>query len=449
MSKYILKSVKAIEFYDKNPNIDFNVVNELFIDLMTKIVSSTQSTISINEVKTLLNCINRKVDTLDYNIQQNSKYIELSYQNMNTHKDFYVEKIKEILLSKDSDTNILNLIRETNKTLIDKIILSIFQEMPKVNEPMLNELKSVLNNHQQNILNETQKSFEPILKNNMDKNPEQIQHIIQQNYTTLTDKIQNLFNQDSFIYQTNMELKNFLEKQKNSSIKGKESEKKLEKCIVSAFPNGKITDKSGESKACDYLLERQNKPDILFENKDYSNNVPNEEIKKFIRDIEYQKCHGILLSQHSGVIDKSDYQIDIHNGNIIVYIHFANYDESKLRIGVNLIDHLDNILENHKDMNEDAQISMEQLSEINKEYLIFIGQKKQLIENYKKIYKEHLKQLEDFEMPKLTQILNNKFTNVEQLTYKCDICNIYTAKNKRALTTHKNKCKNKNITLEF
>jgi hypothetical protein len=81
MSKYILKSVKAIEFYDKNPNIDFNVVNELFIDLMTKIVSSTQSTISINEVKTLLNCINRKVDTLDYNIQQNSKYKLSKYEH--------------------------------------------------------------------------------------------------------------------------------------------------------------------------------------------------------------------------------------------------------------------------------------------------------------------------------------------------------------------------------
>jgi predicted Zn-ribbon and HTH transcriptional regulator len=448
MSKYVLKSVKAIEFYNKNPNVDFNTVNELFIDLMTKIVSSTQTTISINEVKTLLNSINRKVDSLEHNMEQSSKYMELTYQNMNTQKDFYVEKIKEILSSKDNDSNILTLIRETNQTLIDKTIYSILQQFPKLNDSMTKELKQILHVQQREILTETQKSFEPILSQNIDKNPEQLQHLIQQNYTTISDKIQNIFSPDSLFYQNNLELKNFLEKQKNSTLKGKESEKKLEQCLVSAFPHGNIVDKSGESKACDYLLQRQDKSDILFENKDYANNVPNEEIKKFIRDVEYQKCHGILVSQHSGVNNKQDYQIDIHDGNIIVFIHFANYDESKLRIGVNLIDHLDNILKKHKHMNEDAHISMEQLSEINKEYLTFIGQKKQLIENYKKLHKDHLKQLEDFEMPHLTQILNSKFTNVEQLTYKCKICG-YNAKNKRALTSHQNKCKKQNSVVDL
>ena len=68
----------------------------------------------------------------------------------------------------------------------------------------------------------------------------------------------------------------------------------------------------------------------------------------------------------------------------------------------------------------------------------------QLIELYKKSYKDQLRHLEEFEMPSLTHLLNSKFTNVEQLSYKCDICNAYNAKNKRALVTHKNKCK-KNI----
>ena len=52
-----------------------------------------------------------------------------------------------------------------------------------------------------------------------------------------------------------------------------------------------------------------------------------------------------------------------------------------------------------------------------------------------------LKQLEDFEMPQLTILLNSVFTNVEQLSFKCTICNNFNAKNKRALITHQNKCK--------
>ena len=193
-------------------------------------------------------------------------------------------------------------------------------------------------------------------------------------------------------------------------------------------------------------MRRQDKPDILFENKDYSNNVPHEEIKKFIRDVEYQKKHSILLSQHSGVTQKMNYQIDIHDGNIMIYIHYVNYDTNKIQVAVNLIDHLYKLLEKH-DNNNELHISMDELSEINKEYLTFIGQKKSLIETTKKMHKDQLKALEDFEMPKLTLLLNSKFTNVEQLSYKCEICGVYSAKNKRALITHQNKCKKKLLNL--
>ena len=44
-------------------------------------------------------------------------------------------------------------------------------------------------------------------------------------------------------------------------------------------------------------------------------------------------------------------------------------------------------------------------------------------------------------MPQLTTMLNGIFTNVDQLSFKCDICNQFNAKNKRALITHQNKCK--------
>ena len=117
--------------------------------------------------------------------------------------------------------------------------------------------------------------------------------------------------------------------------------------MICAFPHGNIKNQSGIAQSCDFILTRQDKPDILFENKDYINNVPHEEIKKFIRDIEYQNKHGIMLSQHSGITQKQDYQIDIHGGNIMVFVHFVKYDESKLRVAVNLIDHLDGVLKAH------------------------------------------------------------------------------------------------------
>ena len=57
------------------------------------------------------------------------------------------------------------------------------------------------------------------------------------------------------------------------------------------FPSGEII-LSGEQKSCDYMLKRDNKPNILFENKDYKNNVPNEEIRNLLEILNIKKLMG-------------------------------------------------------------------------------------------------------------------------------------------------------------
>ena len=132
----------------------------------------------------------------------------------------------------------------------------------------------------------------------------------------------------------------------------------------------------------------------------------------------------------------------------MVFVHCVNYDESKIRVAVNLVDHLRQILDKYKTETEELVFSKDDMIAINKEYLTFIDQRNGLIETYKKSYKEHLKQLESFEMPSLIKLLDSIFTNVEQLTYTCQYCKTYVAKNKRALTTHQNKCKKNIINLD-
>ena len=453
MGEYVLKSIKAIEFYNKNPHFDFNNMNEIFVDIITKLTSSMQTTITVNEIKTLLYQINHKVEKVNENVTTNNTMVKMLNDNLNNNRNYYISSVKEIIEKNQENNEVLKLIRETNEVLIEKTICSIIQQFPKLNENMTKEIKQIMDILKSEVVEETHRNFNEFQNKGSNLN---LEKVIQDNYENINNKIHNTIfgfiqNQESSVMNKlndtqksfqNMEqnLNSFLEKQKNSTLKGKESEEKLELCLNQAFPYGEIVCQSGQPQCCDYLLRRQDKPDILFENKDYSNNVPHEEIKKFIRDVEYQKKHSILLSQHSGVTQKMNYQIDIHDGNIMIYIHYVNYDTTKIQVAVNLIDHLYKLLEKH-DNNNELHISMDELSEINKEYLTFIGQKKSLIETTKKMHKDQLKALEDFEMPKLTLLLNSKFTNVEQLSYKCEICGVYSAKNKRALITHQNKCK--------
>ena len=450
---FVLTNKRCIEFYSKNPHIDFNNINEMFIDLFQKLTSSDGNVFRIDEMKNALLQLDKKINTLDNNISQNNTMIKMTNDNLNNNKDFYTQQIKTIIQEKENDPTILKLIREANETWTQKSIMAITDLIPKVNGGLSQEISNMIQQQQQRLLDESNSKFQSFLENSQESSkPEILEKMIQDNYETISNKLLNtfqpFFNQDSTFYQNNVELRNFLDKQNNSTLKGKVSEEKLENCLNHVFPCGSIVDKSGEPKSCDYLLERTDNGEILFENKDYTNNVPNEEVKKFIRDIEHQKKDGIMLSQHSGIANKDNYQIDVHDGQIMVFVHSVNYDESKIRVAVNLVDHLRQILDKYKNEKEELVFSKDDMSAINKEYLTFIEQRNGLIENYKKTYKEHLKQLESFEMPSLIKLLDSIFTNVDQLTYTCQYCKTYVAKNKRALTTHQNKCKKSIINLD-
>ena len=452
-TQFILTSKKCIEFYSKNPHIDFNSVNEMYVELFQKLTSSNGNIFKIDEMKNALSQLDKKISELDNNIVQNNTMIKMTHDNMNNNKDFYTQQIKTIIQEKENDPMILKLIREANETWTQKSILTISELIPKINGTVSQDISKVIEEQQKKLLDESNDKFQSFLNDtNKASQPEMLEKMIQENYETISNKLLNtfqpFFNQESTFYQNNVELRNFLDKQNNSTLKGKASEEKLEHCLNNAFPCGSIVDKSGEPKSCDYLLERNENSCILFENKDYSNNVPNEEVKKFIRDIEYQKKDGIMLSQHSGIANKENYQIDIHDGQIMIFVHCVKYDESKIRVAVNLVDHLREILNKYKTEKEELVFSKDDMLTINKEYLAFIEQRNGLIESYKKNYKEHLKQLESFEMPALIKLLDSIFTNVEQLTYTCQYCKTYVAKNKRALTTHQNKCKKSIINLD-
>ena len=75
-TKYILTSVKAIEFFEKNPSFDFNLMNEILVDLIQRITTTAQQSISVNDVKVLLNTINNKVNQIDTTLGHNNKMIQ-------------------------------------------------------------------------------------------------------------------------------------------------------------------------------------------------------------------------------------------------------------------------------------------------------------------------------------------------------------------------------------
>ena len=81
--QFVLTNKRCIEFYSKNPHIDFNTINEMFIDLFHKLTSSGGNIFRVDEMKNALMQLDKKISTLDNNISQNNTMIKMTNDNLN------------------------------------------------------------------------------------------------------------------------------------------------------------------------------------------------------------------------------------------------------------------------------------------------------------------------------------------------------------------------------
>ena len=193
------------------------------------------------------------------------------------------------------------------------------------------------------------------------------------------------------------------------------------------------------------IMKRQCKPTIMIYSKNCDSNVGMEETKQFVNCLGEQKCHGVFVSQTSGIACKPNYHIDIHNGYVVLYIHNLNYSVEKLSVAVDVIDTLAVKLKQMSNTHSDITIPKDVLDEINKDFQLFVSQKDTLIQLFKESHKKILSQIEDLRFGALENYLSTKFAPTNMKTgFKCDLCKHFNANNLKALAAHKRGCMRKN-----
>lgn len=237
------------------------------------------------------------------------------------------------------------------------------------------------------------------------------------------------------------DVQTYFDRQKSSNYKGIDSENNLEQGLNNTFPDAIITNTTGQSCSGDFSLERSEKPTIMIENKFHSSNITIPDIEKFIRDAEYQSCHGILVSQKSGISRKKNFQIDIHNGYIMIYIHNADYDFDKIKLAVDAIDHLYTALKQNGKDSVQLNVSPDEIKEINNEYQRFLIHRNGLSDSLRLFNRNMIKQISQLEFPELSKVLSQQFSSTEETLFKCEYCKVKVYKNAKALATHVRKCK--------
>jgi len=430
-----IKNKRIFDFVKNNPDIDLETLNLLMIDFIEKINTNMNKTLINTINKEILNSVKQLESKLQY---ENSKYVENIKTTIELNSNKETEKINA-LLSKNTQ-EFSEKLNNFTSTSHDKFKDSLNQ----INSSTINELKDHIskNSGSKEFMHTFETKLQDIQKPMYSFFNTQQEQLIKKLAENDCDKSK----QDTVMTQ----LTDFLNKWKNSSThKGNYGQNMLEGVLNSAYPSAEVVNTSGFKASGDFILKRESKPTILVENKDYKSNVNNEEVKKFVRDVNEQQTHGIFLSQASGIISKNNYQIDICEGKILVYLHNVEYNPDIIKSAINIIDNLAykvEVIEN----DEGETISKEIIDGINSDFQIFLNKKQTALNTAKDIQKRLITQIEELAFPSLADWLDNKGVSTTTCTFECDVCKMVFA-NKRALASHKKVHKNveiKNVVID-
>jgi len=457
------RNTRIINFYRDHPDLDFDAVNITFIDLFEKILDKKHEELNSLVNKQILSTVQHIEDKIEGINNEQQHFMDAIGLRLHDTKNAYIQDMQNILNKThgDSSERIHGLLQKQHDSFIDKTNLLLHEIVPKNHEHYHNMLQGYMKEFRVSVESDTCRllentdktvliqSLEAKVNNTMQQFQQPLFSFINSSEERLSKNMEKINNDNLSSQNVLKELSEFLGKYKNSSMKGQYGETQLEGVLNSMFPSAGVYNTTGETAACDFRLERQNAPIVLVETKAYDRNVSIDEVKKFIRDIDVQKQHGIFLSQNTGITSKQNYQIDIRGKNILIYVHHVDYNPEKIKIAIDIIDSLhEKVAEMHENSGllDGFCISKEVMDDINSEYTDFVGRKIAMINMMKDFQKRMLGELDAIKFPCLSKCLSDKYGGVindSNETIKCNICNNFEAKNNRALASHQRNCKKK------
>lgn len=509
---------RILRFYSENPTINFETMNIVLVDFLEKIVLDTNSSQLINQENITPNVQSQIFQYLKQNSSQMSGITDSiesikdsmnkNYNNMTSHiikncvelRNDYIKELR-IIVNQETVEHIFPILERNNSQLIDKTTIMINEVVPKSQYPCYQQIQDSIRFFHNSIAEDTQKLLNHSQSSNLIDNNNIISEFINHFEIKSNQMIQNIQQPIySYISSSEERIHSNLANIKDITMKTYGTQEKVSKdlseylrtnspptiinqitppvvpnqpptiiqrnqinnIISRIFPTSEISKihKTMNHNILSpvtnhiYLMKRANNPKIMFESKTGETNVATEEITMFIDLMKQHHTHGVLISHNSGFFSKPNFHIENHDGYLLVYIHFVEYNPDKIKSAVDIIDQLSSKIKQYMGTNRNVSggeneqcefIDKNMLDEINKEYQLFVSQKEIIIQNVRESQRKLVSQIEEFQFPSLDKYLSSKFTTpMPKNGHRCDLCKIFNANNLKALAAHKRGCIRKN-----
>jgi hypothetical protein len=407
---------KVVAYYKRNPHLDFDALNAVLVDLLEKVGDDMGRLVQTN-LKEELRDLRQEVADLRTNIP-----VKLAEAN-----GAFLETVK-MLLSIDSSEQFEKvgaLLARQVESFGDRLQI-LFPKFSEDGSRRLGEHVAVLQRTLQLDLKEAlgdQRNLPHFLEN------------FDRRLATLQQPLQTLLEKTAKEDRLHGDLSEFLQKYAASpQLKGRLSEDQLSAVLCDLYPTAEVRNTTGLTAHGDFLLVREGKSKILFENKNYQRNVESSEVDKFIRDAAQQKRHAVMLSQFTGIASKPNFFIEVNDGCVLIYLHNVRYNPELIRLAVDVIDNLALKLEGEDA--EGVQLSKETLEQINGELQQFAKKKEAMASMIKDQQRSLLAQLDDMHLPGLFKLIGQLYTSPQTQAYVCPVCS-QAFSTKRGLGLHK------------
>jgi uncharacterized coiled-coil protein SlyX len=443
MKKLETTNKRICKFYHDNPAINFDSVNLIFIDLFDKLLfdanqtmqSSMQSQVfaaitdsaaSVSDIKQSILLLKESISTIT---SENQLAI---IHEFNTLKRNYIDDIRQIIQSNTYE-KIGPLLEQNNNILVDKTILILNDIIPKTQTHIHTQLQGSLDSFYKSISDDTKTllksvdthSVKEFINNFEIKSSLMLQNVQQPIITSVLASEERInSNIHSMSQQTVInELSDFVSQYKTNRVA---KNAHMSTMLTKLYNSADISIQNTNIDSSLILLKRIRKPTIILQSKEIEENVGTDSIVDFMQIIDEKNCNGICISQKSGIATKKNFQIEIHNNNVIVFIHNMDYMPEKIDLAVSIIDNLSSKLHQFSGKSSDDLI---------------ISQKNAVIDVFKESQRKVLTQIDEIRFPILDKFLSTKFSApIQKPGLKCDLCKSFSGNNLKALAAHKRGC---------